>query len=120
MAELHGELLQILRHALGVGDDGREPGYRNYFVTGQGSSGHKLCTELVRLDLMTRRTGNAITSYDDLFYVTDAGREAARPGPGPSKKLTSSQRRYGAWLDADSGVPFGKWIRLSPSAPGGL
>lgn len=119
MSELSPKLLHILRHALGTGEGGRRPTYRNYFVTGEGSIDYLLCTQLVVLGYMTRVAGNAATGGDDVFYVTDAGRAAARPSPAP--KLTRSQQRYQDWLDADSGLRFGEWIRMRvPSAPGGV
>lgn len=114
--ELSSELLHILRHALGVGDDGRRAAYRNHFVTGQGSTDYPLCKELVARGLMTQRSGNELTGGCDLFVVTEAGRSAARPAPAP--KLTRSQQRYRAWLDSDSSLRFGEWIRMrAPSAP---
>lgn len=99
----------ILRHALGIGDDGRGTTYRNHFVTGAGSKDYADCIALVKRGDMIRRDGNALTGGDFVFYVTDQGRAAARPAA--PERLTRSQRRYLAFLDADSGMSFGEWLR---------
>ena len=101
--------LQILRHALGVGDGGWERSYRNHFVTGEGGADHRLCMALVAHGFMVRRAGNAITGGSDLFNVTLAGRAAA---VAPPPKLTRGQRRYAAFLRADDGSTFGEWLRM--------
>jgi len=66
----------ILRHSLGL-NYGRKM-YRNHFVTGEGSTNYADCMALVEMGLMTRRAGNPITGGDDVFFVTDAGKKAAR------------------------------------------
>ncbi|KWV17183.1 hypothetical protein ATB53_00450 [Xanthomonas translucens] len=71
----------MLRHALGTSDNGKRQSYRNHFVTGEGSTDHPLCMQLVAMGFMARRNGNELTGGDDLFTVTDAGRAAARPAP---------------------------------------
>lgn len=101
--------LSILRHALGVGEDGCSPSYRNHFVTGEGGADHRLCMALVTRGFMVRRAGNAITGGSDLFNVTLAGRAAA---VAPPPKLTRGQRRYAAFLRADDGSTFGEWLRM--------
>ncbi|MBB5885423.1 hypothetical protein DYQ93_11655 [Xanthomonas sp. LMG 8992] len=111
MDDLAPNLLHILRHALGTGEDGRAPCYRNHFVTGEGSSDHPLCMQLATMGLMVRRNGSPLTGGADLFTVTQEGRAAARPEPGSERKLTRAQRRYREFLNADSGVTFGEWIR---------
>ncbi len=103
-----GELL-ILRHALGMGDDGRKPAYRNHFVTGEGSKDYAKCLALVDAGHMRRFPPGQLTGGDELFQVTEAGRIAAKP-PAP-EKTTRSKRRYAAFLDADSGLSFGDWVR---------
>ena len=74
---MNSEQLLILRHSLGVGDDGKGRSYRNHFVTGEGSTDYPHCMALVDAGLMKRRKGNVLTGGDDLFTVTEAGREAA-------------------------------------------
>jgi hypothetical protein len=50
---MNAELLTILQHAVGADEFGRGGGYRNHFVTGEGSKDWPLCRELVRMNLMT-------------------------------------------------------------------
>lgn len=76
-ADLTKRQLHVLRHSLGVGDDGKGVAYRNHFVTGEGSKDHPDCMALVALGLMTRRDGSPMTGGDDLFTVTDAGKAVA-------------------------------------------
>lgn len=66
----------ILRHSLGLTRGKRE--YRNHFVTGPGSKDHDDCMALTEMGLMTRRAGNELSGGDDVFTVTDAGKDAAR------------------------------------------
>lgn len=105
--------LSILRHALGVGEDGCSPSYRNHFVTGEGGRDHALCMALVAAGLMTRHSGNALTGGSDVFGATSAGRLAA-VGTPPS--LTLGQRRYNEYLRTDSNLSFIDWLR-SPYCP---
>lgn len=103
--------LQILRHAFGVGDGGLEHRYRNHFVTGEGGADHQHCMVLVARGYMVHRAGNPITGGDDLFMVTDAGREAVQEYSPPPPKLTRSQLRYQQFLRYDGGVTFGEYLR---------
>ncbi|HJP68605.1 MAG TPA: hypothetical protein VJ846_06860 [Sphingomicrobium sp.] len=70
-----GDWLSILRHAIGLDERGRIRCDRNYFVTGEGSTDWQVCVDMVAAGYMTSRKGNALTGGDDIFYVTDAGRE---------------------------------------------
>ena len=106
-------LVAILRHALGTGEDGSRPPFRNHFVTGEGSTDHPLYMALVERGLMTRRTGNALSGGDDIFSVTANGRLAAAPAEGDRAFVphSRSQQRYADFLHADSGLSFGEWLR---------
>lgn len=108
-ADVPADQLSILRHALGVGEDGCGPSYRNHFVTGEGGADHRLCMALVARGFMARRAGNAITGGSDLFNVTQAGHVVAI---APPPKLTPGQRRYAAFLRTDDGSTFGEWLRM--------
>ncbi|MCU1068503.1 hypothetical protein [Stenotrophomonas maltophilia] len=103
--------LQILRHALGVGDGGLERSYRNHFVTGEGGADHQHCMALVERGLLVRHAANAITGGSDLFNVTQAGRAAVHAHTPPPPKLTTSQQRYQQFLRYDGGVTFGEYLR---------
>jgi hypothetical protein len=102
------EGLHILRHSLGL-NYGREP-YRNHFVTGEGSTDYPHCKALVEAGLMTRQKGGALTGGDDVFFVTDAGKQIALAS---LQKLTPAQKRYRDWLDVSdaTGESFGQYIR---------
>ena len=100
--------IQILRHALGIGDDGLGAPYRNHFVTGPGSADYAACCSLVDQEFMVRREASPITGGDPCFSVTDKGKVAAK---GIAPRLTRAQRRYLAYLDSDSGLRFGEWLR---------
>lgn len=103
--------LQILRHALGVGECGWERSYRNHFVTGPGGADHKHSMALVTRGFMVKRAGNAITGGSDLFNVTEVGRAAVQEHTPPRQKLTRSQQRYQQFLRYDGGVTFGEYLR---------
>lgn len=75
--------LHILRHALGVGDSGTKPSYRNHFVTGLGSKDYDNCVALVESGHMAQRKGSQLTGGDDLFIVTESGKLAALPEVQP-------------------------------------
>jgi hypothetical protein len=102
--------LHILQHALGLDGHGRGNSYRNYFVTGAGSTDFPHCTALVEAGLMRRTVGNSITGGDDVFRVTDAGCAYVAEHSPPPPKLTRSARRYQQFLDADSGLSFTEWL----------
>jgi hypothetical protein len=51
---MNPKLLHILQHSLGLDEYGRGTFYRNRFVTGEGSTDHPLCMELVALGYMKR------------------------------------------------------------------
>ena len=102
------EELQILRHALGIGDCGTKPPYRNHFVTGEASIDHPHCMALVERGLMTRRAGNALSGGDEIFSVTSEGRLAAA---GTWVKQPRSKQRYADWLHEDGVESFGDWLR---------
>jgi hypothetical protein len=65
--------LSILRHTIGADKYGKRSSDRNYFVTGPSSTDYPTCVELVQRGLMNRTPGNAITSGEDVFRLTDSG-----------------------------------------------
>ncbi len=113
-APADGKILHILQHSLGVDEFGRGEQYRNHFCTGPGSDDHGDCLSAVSQGLMTRRIAPEGYGGMDFFFVTDSGRSfVADRSPSPPK-LTRSQKRYRAWLDADCDMTFGEYItRLS-------
>lgn len=62
---------------------------------------------------MTERSGNALSGGDSVFFVTPNGIDFVAlnsPVRPPAPKLTRSQKRYQAWLDADCGLSFAEWL----------
>lgn len=110
-------MLHILQHSLGADEFGRGRQYRNHFVTGEGSVDYPHCMALVEKGLMTKHLGSALTGGDDLFHVTEAGKRYVAELSPPPPKLMRSQRRYRSYLDADSGMSFGEWLRCNPEVP---
>ena len=99
------ELLQILQHSHGLDKFGRGTFYRNHFVTGEASVDHPLCMEAVRLGLMVRHAGNALTSEMDAFTVTDQGRAyIAAQSPKVDRKQRNRDR-YNRFLDVRDVMP---------------
>jgi hypothetical protein len=103
----------ILLHALGIGEDGCSPSYRNHFVTGEGGRDHALCMTLVAAGLMTRHRDNALSGGSDVFGATNAGRVAAL---GTPPDLTPAQRLYKEYVRTDSNLSCIDWLR-SPYCP---
>lgn len=105
-------VLHILQHSLGVDQFGQGNQYRNHFVTGEGSTDHPTCMEAVRLGLMEcRRKGYELYGGDDVFAVTEEGKQwVAENSPAPPK-LTRSQKRYQDYLSSESSLSFGDWVR---------
>ena len=96
----------ILRHSLGLGDDGHGREYRDYYCA---AIGDQDLLELCQAGLMA--PGQKINRGEDqYFHVTPAGRKAALAGVAYPKR-TVAQRRYHAWLRLDIGVTFGEFLR---------
>ncbi len=103
------EQMHILRHSLGIRDDWSGNEYRNYYATEQN------CPELEAL-VMTgdMRRGNIIPGGLQCYHVTEIGRakvlSARRDVDEEMSKLSKSQRKYRAFLRADSGLSFIEWL----------
>lgn len=108
-------LLQVLQHALGRDEYGRSrggrPDYRNHFCAGEGSADFAACREAVALELMVERAPNALSGGDYVFFVTDAGKAYVAGHSHAAPKLSSGQRRYRRYLEADTCLSFGEWLR---------
>jgi hypothetical protein len=108
--EVTPEGLHILQHSLGLDRHGRGRAYRNRYVAG--SDDAPKCEALVEVGLMQRRRVLAELTGDlPLYMVTPAGEAYVRAHSPPAPKLSRSQRRYEAFLNADCGLPFGEWLR---------
>jgi hypothetical protein len=113
------EQLQILQHSLGVDQYGCGRMYRNHFCAGVGDE--TTCRELVAMGYMRQHETTQWLPYFNCS-VTEEGKAAVlRESPKPPK-LSRGQKRYRAFLNADSGLRFGDWMKLDTqreSAGGG-
>ena len=103
--------LQILQHALGADQYGQWPKghewyYRDYFI-----GEDPICEDLVALGHMNKFPGNAATGGDACYRVTGNGIVAMRNASPKPPRLSQGQQRYRDYLDADSGMSFGEWIK---------
>ena len=100
--------LSILQHSLGLDKYGRGARHRNHFCAGEDDE--PICRELVALGLMRQ---HATTTWLPYFNcsVTEAGERVIREFSPSPPKLSRSQQRYQRFLDADSGVSFGEWLK---------
>jgi hypothetical protein len=102
------EAEHTLLHTLGLG---RRTGdaWRNHFV---GSTPE--IVELVAAGLMEKvNDGGPLSGGDPVFRATAAGKARAREIHAREyPKLTRSQSRYREWLNADSGIRFGEWLKM--------
>lgn len=112
--------LHILQHSLGLDQYGRGTMYRDHFVTGEGSVDHPACVELTALGFMTRRAAVQMYGGDDIFRVTEAGKLAAIENSPPPPKLSRSKQRYADWIEADSCLSFGDWLKWKERQRRGL
>lgn len=64
------------RHALGLPNSAGRT-WRNHFVTGEGSTDHRLWMRLVDRGLARRMKGSPLTGGDDLFSLNRTGAQAA-------------------------------------------
>lgn len=104
--------LHILQHSLGLDEYGRGNMYRNRFVTGEGSKDHADCMALVDQGYMSHVANVALFGGDDCFTVTEAGKRAVLAESPAPPRLSPGQQRYQAYLDADSSLSFGDWLKM--------
>lgn len=109
--------LHILRHSLGYDDAGNDNYHgsmdgarRNWFVTPPGGEDFDLCVEMVSAGVM-KTSGQPDRMGSHVFMVTDAGKEIVRATLPPRVKLTPAQDRYRRYLEADSSLSFGEWLK---------
>lgn len=108
--------LQVLRHSLGLNYAGNGRIYRNHFCAG--GDDVETCEQLTAAGLMSRSNVHRdLAGGHPTFYVTDAGRNLVAQTRPATPRLSRSQRRYRAFLDADSGLSFGEWLKADRSTP---
>jgi len=99
--------LKILRHSLGTDWEGDLTWHRNYFDPG--GEDIKICESLLARGLMTK----AKTAFigNNLYYVTEAGKQFVRENIIQKPKLSRSKERYRKYLQEDSCLDFGEWLK---------
>jgi len=113
------EQLNILRHAIGYDDNGNDnypnarsdDERRNRFVTSPAHKDGQNCQRNVEQGWMADLGAQHMMSMDHFYVVTDAGKAVVRLHAPLKKRLTKSQERYRRFLDADSGLRFGEWLK---------
>lgn len=106
--QLTPQELHILRHSLGLDDNGNGNQYRNYYCTDPVPELVKLCD----MGLMWDRGAQEIYGGMHVYHVTERGKRVVNDSKPAPKKISRSKRRYLDFLHADSGMSFGEWIRL--------
>lgn len=81
MTDVSNQQLHILRHTLGLRDDGSGRSYRNHFVTGPGSTDFDNCEALLSMGLMRKSPGHVLTGGDQCYLATPAGITLATTPP---------------------------------------
>jgi hypothetical protein len=98
--------LHILRHSLGLDDNGHGRSYRNYFCTGPECDSYQDCEALKEMGFMMC---GQVMDKNHFYHVTLAGEgEALRDVVRPV--LGASQRRYQKFLELDSGMTFKQFL----------
>lgn len=108
---MNQKLLHILQHSLGLDEYGRGTFYRNRFVTGEGSTDHPLCMELVSLGYMKRFPAVEMFGGSDAFIVTEEGKRAAVAESPSPPKISRSKQRYLDFLAYDGSMTFMEYLR---------
>lgn len=100
--------LDILHHTLGVNPQRREP-WRNHYVAGTGHYAQHDIAALVAAGMMAEgRRPAFLDPADQVYFVTDAGREAALERlPLPPKRT-----RYQEYLDSEVCESFAEWLGI--------
>ena len=105
------DLLEILQHSLGVDRYGCGNKYRNRFVTDQDGSDGQKCERLVRLGFMKNHGRFGANESYNCYTVTAQGIEIVDTQSESPPKLSRGQKRYRAYLNADSNLTFGEWLK---------
>lgn len=100
------EQLHILQHSLGVDEFGRGTMYRNRYVCDSNPE----MEALVSLGFMVDRGAQPIAGGMHCYQVTAAGKVVMREQSPRPPKLTRSQLRYRAFLNADIGCTFIEYL----------
>lgn len=105
--ELESAHREILLHASGL--NRAEEMTRDYYIC---PAGDPTVEALVASGHLVSCGARAWLCGDTTYRLTERGRAAALASRPPAPKLTRSQKRYQAWLRAESGLRFDQWFRL--------
>lgn len=109
-------MLHVLQHSLGRDQYGKNPNgradYRNHYCASEGHHSFAACRKAVELGLMREHPPSAISGGDNVFTVTDAGKEFVAANSPPEPKRTRGQEVYRRYLAADCGMTFDEWLRV--------
>lgn len=106
------EQLHILQHSLGVDQYGQGKTYRNHYCVGldEGNATLADIRALVALGWMVE--GHKINEdRDQYFHVTQFGQFAMKTHSPKPPKVSRGRQRYLEFLNADSGMTFGEFLK---------
>ncbi|MCE6958777.1 hypothetical protein LAZ40_06910 [Cereibacter sphaeroides] len=114
MHGLEESQVDVLMHTLGL-SRGSLDSSRNHYVAG--GKDLATCRALVEAGLMEERPASDLSGGDPVFLASSLGRVKAKRMAldmlgmdWDGKPMTASQKRYLAYLDADTGETFGQWL----------
>jgi len=111
---INDKALQILFHTLGLRPEAHKlECYRNHYVAGEGHPAQGRLKELESKGLMKQlRSPAFLAPGDTTWAATEAGKELAmREAVAREPKQTRGQRRYARWLESESPMEFGEWLK---------
>lgn len=103
--------LHILQHALGCDQYGQGTRYRRHFATGPGSKDFADCQALCEQGYMTHNGPEPMLGRMYYFQVTQSGETAMEDASPQPPKLSRARQRYHEFLNEDSGMKFGEWLK---------
>lgn len=104
--------LHILRHSIGLDDNGNGREYRNHYAADPNP-------DLIALrdaGYMTDRGAVEMWGGLHCFIVTESGKQFVRGQKPAPVKLSRSKSRYQNFLRADCGLSFGEWLKMGGAA----
>lgn len=105
--------LHILQHSLGCDKYGNGTQYRNHYAVGPGQDSFSECRELCEIGLMEDHGPQSVAGGMHCFTVSEKGKRQMKENSPQAPKISPGRRRYLDFLEADSGLSFIKWLRMS-------
>lgn len=105
------EQLHILQHSLGVDKYGQGRPYRDHYCVGLDNAG-TLADLRYLVSQGWMREGRTINEgRDQYFHVTQLGLSAMKGHSPKPPKVSRGRQRYLEFLNADSGMSFGEFLK---------